>query len=93
MSEETFIKWLGDAPCLLLVDRMDFLCPFTSRDRADSIAGREVGEFLRRNFLSRRNRYLEVSSCEISIAERLPVSMERTMSRSVLIRPLSEIVR
>ncbi|KAL3913423.1 MAG: hypothetical protein SGILL_006498 [Bacillariaceae sp.] len=58
-ERSSFLEWIGDAPCLLLIDELNNLKKLTERDSA---AAFEFGHFLKNHFIGAENRYLIFSS-------------------------------
>jgi len=56
---DSFLKWIDDAPCLLLIDQLNNLNALTKRN---SDAAEDFGLFLQRHFIGKKNRYLVFSS-------------------------------
>jgi hypothetical protein len=72
-------EWLGDHSCVLLIDELNNL-PQT----------RDLAEFLKRNFVSRRNRYLVFSSHVLATTRELSSFMDGSggSKRGVVLREL-----
>ena len=69
VDEEGFLKWLGDAdstPCVLIVDELNNLNQLSKKN---SSAATEFARFIKRYFISIRNRYFVFSSHEVSTLE------------------------
>jgi hypothetical protein len=75
-------EWLGDHPCVLLIDELNNLPQ-----------SRDLAEFLKHNFVSRRNRYLVFSSHVLATTGELSSFMDGSggSKRGVVLRELSLI--
>ena len=58
-EEKLFLKWLGDTPCLLLLDDLNNWEKLTETNSAEAS---KFGDFIKSNFISRENRYFVFSS-------------------------------
>lgn len=58
-EESAFLKWIGDTPCVLLIDELNNLNKLTEKNSTDAEG---FGLFLKREFISKKNRYLVFSS-------------------------------
>jgi hypothetical protein len=70
-------EWLGNDPCVFLIDELNNLPQ-----------SRDLAEFLKRNFVSRRNRYLVFTSHVLATTGELSAFMDSASSRQVILRPL-----
>ena len=55
----SFLEWIGNTPCLLLIDELNLLKKFTERG---SLEASNFGIFLKKYFIGMENRYLVFSS-------------------------------
>lgn len=85
VSKETIIAWLDNTPCVLLIDELNNL---TEMGNAGSAAGQEMADFLKSEFLSRRNRYFVFSSHVISTVGKLMMFMDSNSNRAVMLHQL-----
>jgi hypothetical protein len=77
VTAQQVVGWLGDRPCVLLIDELNNLPQ-----------SRALGEFLKRKFVSPRNRYLVFSSHVLATTGELSQFMDSASSRQVILRPL-----
>ena len=77
--------WLGDLPCILLVDELNKQVALTDRSHPKCT---EIGTFLKEVFLKPMNRYLIFSSHTIFVNSMLSYCMDSTNGRQIQIRQL-----
>jgi len=58
-KKDAFLQWIGDTPCVLLIDELNNLNELT---QLESDAAADFGRFLKTNFIGIKNRYLVYSS-------------------------------
>jgi len=90
VTEKQIKAWLGDAPLVLFLDRINYA---EALSVTDSKVGTEFASFLKKHFLSPRNRYLVFSSNTVHDAKTLPACMESNSYRQVNVRQLPLIPR
>jgi hypothetical protein len=84
VSRRHIEHWLGNSPCVLLVDELNKLVALTDKSH-DAYA---VCAFLKEVFLSPKNRYLIFSSHTVSLNSTLSDYMDSKSGRQVLVRQL-----
>jgi hypothetical protein len=87
-SQNLIRDWLGQSPCVLLVDELNNL---KSLERYGDESARECAFFLKKMFLNLKNRYLVFSSHVVSTTLQLSTFMESSSSREVILRTLPVI--
>jgi hypothetical protein len=90
VTEVQIKDWLADAPLVLLLDEINLALALSIKD---SVVGKEFAIFLKRHFLSPRNRYLVFSSHTVSTSGILTSYMESVSERPVHVRQLPLIPR
>jgi hypothetical protein len=80
VSQDTIVQWLGDSPCVLLIDELNKML---NADNAESVAF-----FLRDNFLSRPGRYFVFTTHIKGTAGQLTRFMNWPTDRSAIYRQL-----
>jgi hypothetical protein len=81
VTSEDIMQWLGQTPCLLLIDELNLLN-----------CGKDVAEFLKDHFLSPVGRYFVFSSHVVPASQTLSRFMDNTSLRKVLIWELPLVV-
>lgn len=66
VDKDSFLKWLGDVPCVLIVDELNNL---NQLSQENSEAASEFASFVKRHFIAKRNRYFVFSSHQVSTLE------------------------
>jgi hypothetical protein len=80
VKEEDILAWLGESPCILLVDEINLLPQLS---KADDLTGKAFANFLKSNFLIRRQRYFIFSSHIASTSRQLSLFMDSESTRGV----------
>ena len=85
VTADVIVKWLHSTSCILFIDELNNLSSI-SEDNTQEAVG--FAEFLKKNFLSARNRYFVFSSHVVSTTGQLAKYMESSSARGVVIRAL-----
>lgn len=85
VTAEQVSSWLGSAPCILLIDELNLLNALAVKSQGGLI----LAEMLKHTFLKEKGRYFVFSSHISSLAGKLSVYMDSSVSeRRVLVRQL-----
>ena len=82
VSPEAIRDWLQQTPCVLLIDELNNMSELAKKNSAP---GKDLAQFLKKNFLDMQNRYLIFSSHVVTTAGDLSGYMETNSERKVQI--------
>jgi hypothetical protein len=88
VKPEQILEWLGDTPCVLLIDELNNI---TNLKTADWSPGRMLATFLKENFLASANRYLVFTSHVADTSGQLVSFMDSTSARGALVMELPTV--
>ena len=82
VSPKAIRDWLQQTPCVLLIDELNNMKELAKKN---SVPGKDLAKFLKKNFLDMENRYLIFSSHVVTTAGDLSGYMETNSERKVQI--------
>ena len=80
VSPKAIRDWLQQTPCVLLIDELNNMKELAKKNSAP---GKDLAQFLKKNFLDMQNRYLIFSSHVVTTADDFSGYMETNSERGV----------